>query len=328
MKNNQQWHPATVRAHRDLSPTVREFEIRPEGGVKPWTVGSHLNLQVFVDGREETRSYSLVGLPHGPGANEVYRIAVKRAAPGRGGSRFMWNLETGAELMIGEPNNHFELAFGAPEFLLVAGGIGITPIVGMAQMLAERGANVRMCYAARSADELAYREVLQGALGARLRTLVDEHGERLDLDSEIAALPPRGQLWICGPMPLLDAARTAWAASGRDSADLRFETFGNSGRFEAQAFWVELPRHGLRLTVPADRSLLDVLNDAGVDTLYDCKRGECGLCAVDIVRAEGTVDHRDVFFSPLEKQTCDRLCACVSRVSGGGVVLDSAYRPD
>ena len=291
-------------------------------------MGSHLNVQVLVDAREETRSYSLVGLPHGPGANEVYRIAVKRAAPGRGGSRFMWSLETGAELMIGEPNNHFELAFGASEFLLVAGGIGITPIVGMAQMLAERGANVRMCYAARSAGELAYREVLEGALGARLRTLVDERGERLDLDREIAALPPRGQLWICGPMPLLDAARAAWAASGRDSADLRFETFGNSGRFEAEAFWVELPRHGLRLTVPADRSLLDVLNEAGVDTLYDCRRGECGLCAIDIVRAEGTVDHRDVFFSPHEKQTCDRMCACVSRVSGGGVVLDSAYRPD
>jgi len=328
MKNNLLWHPATVRAHRDLTPTVREFEIRPEGGVKPWTVGSHLNVQVLVDGREETRSYSLVGLPHGPGAREVYRIAVKRADPGRGGSRFMWGLETGAELAIGEPNNHFELAFGAPEFLLVAGGIGITPIVGMAQMLAERGANVRMCYAARSADELAYHEVLRGALGERLRTLCDVAGQRLDLAAEIAALPPGGQLWICGPMPLLDAAREAWAASGRDRADLRFETFGNSGRFEAEPFWVELPRHGLRLEVPAGRSLLDVLNEAGVDTLYDCRRGECGLCAVDIVRAEGSVDHRDVFFSPHEKQACTRMCACVSRVSGGGVVLDSAYRPD
>jgi ferredoxin-NADP reductase len=328
MKNNLQWHPATVRAHRDLSPTVREFEIRPEGGVKPWTVGSHLNVQVLVDDREETRSYSLVGLPHGPGAREVYRIAVKRAAPGRGGSRFMWSLETGAELLIGEPNNHFELAFGAPEFLLVAGGIGITPIVGMAQLLAERGATLRMCYAARSADELAYHEVLRGALGTGLRTFCDDAGQRLDLAAEIAALPPGGQLWICGPMPLLDAAREAWAASGRDSADLRFETFGNSGRFEAQPFWVELPRHGLRLDVPADRSLLDVLNEAGVDTLYDCRRGECGLCAVDIVRAEGSIDHRDVFFSPHEKQACTRMCACVSRVSGGGVVLDSAYRPD
>ena len=101
MKNNLRWHPATVRAHRDLTPTVREFEIRPEGGVKPWTVGSHLDVQVRVQGREETRSYSLVGLPHVPGAAEVYRIAVRRADPGRGGSRFLWCLETGAELAIG-----------------------------------------------------------------------------------------------------------------------------------------------------------------------------------------------------------------------------------
>jgi vanillate O-demethylase ferredoxin subunit len=109
---------------------------------------------------------------------------------------------------------------------------------------------------------------------------------------------------------------------------LRFETFGNTGRFEAQPFWVELPRHQLRLQVPADRSLLDVLNDAGVETLFDCKRGECGLCALDIVRIEGTVDHRDVFFSPHQKSANQQLCACVSRISGGGVVLDSAYRAD
>ena len=83
MKNHLQWHTATVRAHRDLTPTVREFEIRPDGGVLPWTVGSHLNVQVQVRGRAETRSYSLVGLPHDPGASEVYRIAVKRARPGR-----------------------------------------------------------------------------------------------------------------------------------------------------------------------------------------------------------------------------------------------------
>ncbi|HEX3139827.1 MAG TPA: hypothetical protein VHQ87_07220, partial [Rhizobacter sp.] len=167
MKNSQTWHPAHIRAHRDLSPTVREFEIRPEGGVKPWTVGSHLKVRVIADGREDTRSYSLVGLhgtppsrrvapaPEGPGQpwggpaadTDVYRIAVKRAEPGRGGSRFMWGLEDGAELMIGEPNNHFELAFNAPQFLLVAGGIGITPLVGMAQMLANKHADVRMRYA-------------------------------------------------------------------------------------------------------------------------------------------------------------------------------------
>ena len=324
MRNNQDWHPANVRAHRDLSATVREFEIRPEGGVKPWSVGSHLDVRVEVDGRAETRSYSLVGVP----GDEAYRIAVKRAQPSRGGSRFMWGLETGSELSIGEPNNHFELSFNAPQFLLVAGGIGITPIVGMAQMLAARGANVQMRYAVRSAAELVYGDRLQRVLGERLKTFCSDAGERLDIAAEIAALAPRAQLLACGPITLLDALREAWASAGRPAADLRFETFGNSGRFEAQPFWVELPRHGLRLEVPAERSLLDVLNEAGVETLYDCQRGECGLCAVDIVSASGSIDHRDVFFSAHEKRSNQRLCACVSRVHGGGVVLDSAYRPD
>jgi ferredoxin len=127
---------------------------------------------------------------------------------------------------------------------------------------------------------------------------------------------------------MLDAVRAAWAKSGRPAANLRFETFGNSGAQVNQAFVVKLPRHGLELEVPADRSLLDVLEAAGIETLYDCRRGECGLCAMDIVSVHGTIDHRDVFFSAHEKQGNQRVCACVSRVTGGGVVLDTAYRAD
>jgi ferredoxin-NADP reductase len=332
MRHNPQWHAATIRAQRDLSPNVREFEIRPEHGIRPWSVGSHLDLRVWVDGAEQKRSYSLVGLPHeqgdAPGADEVYRIAVRRAEPGRGGSRWLWSLQAGDELLIGEPNNHFEIGLQAPQTLLLAGGIGITPMLGMAQLLARRGSPLRMIYAARTAAELVYAETLRQALGERLRTCCSDQGERFDLDAEIAALPPDGQLALCGPLRLLDAAREAWARAGRPSACLRFETFGNSGRFEAEPFWVELPRHGLRLQVPAESSLLDALEAAGVDMLWDCKRGECGLCALDIVSVQGTVDHRDVFFSRDQQHSNQRLCACVSRISGGGVVLDSAFRPD
>ena len=332
MKHNAQWHSATIRAQRDLSPSVREFEIRPERGVRPWSVGSHLDLRVVVDGREEKRSYSLVGLPlapgDAPGTDEVYRIAARRAEPGRGGSRWLWGLQAGDELLIGEPNNHFEIGWQAPYTLLVAGGIGITPILGMALQLAQRGAPLRMLYAARCTDELIYRDTLQAALGERLCTLCSDAGLRIDLDAEIAALPSGGQLALCGPLRLMDAARAAWQRSGRPAAGLRFETFGNSGQHEAEAFWVELPRHGLRFEVPAGRNLLDMLEEHGVQALSDCRRGECGLCAMDIVQVQGTVDHRDVFFSAEQKQANERLCACVSRVCGGGVVLDSAFRPD
>ena len=187
MKNNAQWHSATLRAQRDLSPSVREFEIRPERGVRAWSVGSHLDLRVFVDGREEKRSYSLVGLPDAqagaPGGDEVYRIAVRRAEPGRGGSRWLWTLQTGDELLIGEPNNHFEIGWQAPHTLLVAGGIGITPILGMAQLLARRGAPLRMLYAARCQDELIYRDTLRSALGDHLQLLCSDAGQRLYLDA-------------------------------------------------------------------------------------------------------------------------------------------------
>ncbi len=324
MKNSLQWHPAHVRSVRDLSPTVRAIDIRPEGGVKPWTVGSHLSVRLPADSGGDTRTYSLVGRFDA----QSYHVAVKRASHSRGGSRYMWSLQPGDELWIGEPNNHFELAFHAPQFLLVAGGIGITPIIGMAQALADKNANVRLCYAARSAEELVMRETLAQTLGDRLATFRSDAGERMDIDAEIAALAPGAHLLACGPLSLLDAVRDAWARAGRPPADLRFETFGNSGRHAAEPFWVEVPRHGLRIEVPADRSLLDALADAGVEALSDCRRGECGLCVMDVLSVEGAIDHRDVFLSEHEHQNNQRLCACVSRVHGGGIVLDTAYRPD
>ena len=329
MFDDTTWQRAHVRALRDLTASVREFELVPEHGVRAWTPGSHLRVRVPLAQRDETRHYSLVGLPAEAASRGAYRIAVKRLEPGRGGSRHLWSLAEGAELAIGEPANHFELAATAPQYLLVAGGIGVTPLVSMARTLAARGAELRMCYAARSADELAYRDELGDALGDRLAIFSGESGERIGLDAEIAALAPGGQLYVCGPIVLLDAAREAWERSGRAIGDLRFETFGNTGRHAAVPFWVELAdRGGRRIEVPADRSLLDVLEDAGIAALSDCRRGECGLCALQIVRSDGVVDHRDVFLSARQKAANERFCSCVSRVSGGGIVLDSAYRPD
>jgi len=132
-------------------------------------------------------------------------------------------------------------------------------------------------------------------------------------------------------LPLMQAAQAAWAAAGRPGERLRFETFGAGGAAPAQAFTVKLPRHGLALEVPPDRSLLEVLEDNGVELLSDCRRGECGLCAVDVLAVEGgRIDHRDVFFAPAQQAEGRRLCACVSRLCGPGasVVLDSAWRPD
>ncbi|UUZ71413.1 PDR/VanB family oxidoreductase [Polaromonas sp. P1(28)-8] len=328
MKSTQTWRPATVAAVRDATPTVREFEIRPaEGAAAPWQAGSHLRLQVLVNGKVQTRSYSLVGLPDGMS----YRIAVKRMDDGRGGSLAMWRLAVGDRLQISDPQNHFQLDLSAPHYLIVAGGIGITPLVMMAQQLQAQcqksGATLRMLYGARTQEELAFLPLLREALGDALQTFVAGRGENMDLAAAIGALPAGGQLYTCGPVSMLEAVRKSWAEAGRPLADLRFETFGSSGRFAAQAFRVRVPRHQVDIMVPADTTLLDALESAGVESIFDCRRGECGLCAMDVLALEGEIDHRDVFLSEHEKQQNTRICTCVSRVVGS-LTLDSSYRPE
>jgi len=326
MKSEIHWMPARVLSTRDLSPTVREFRIRPDAApCSAYEPGAHLQLQVLA-GRMQTRSYSLVGEPDG----EAWRIAVKRLDAGRGGSLAMWRLAAGDRLLVSEPQNHFPLDLAAPAYLVVAGGIGITPLVFMAQRLAaqaeRRGASVRMLYGARSEDELAYLPELQAALGAQ-RVQAHVGAAPIDFAAEIAALPPGAQVYTCGPVPMLEAVKRAWHDAGRAPADLRFETFGSSGRLPTQAFTVRIPRHGLSIEVPANSTLLEALDAAGVQTLWDCRRGECGLCAMDVLAVDGEIDHRDVFLSAHEKQAGTRICACVSRAVGT-LTIDSAYRPD
>lgn len=327
MKSDLQWMQAQVVALRDLTPTVREFELRPESGeALPYEPGAHLQVQVMTaQDRLQTRSYSLVG----EGDGRSWRIAVKRLDDGRGGSLAMWRLAPGDRLQVSAPQNHFPLDLSAPGYLLVAGGIGITPLVLMAERLgahAKRsGVPVRMLYGARHSGEFAYLAQLQAAL--REGVSAHEGTAPIDFAAAIAALPPGGQLYTCGPVPMLEAVQRAWEAAGRAPADLRFETFGSSGRLAAQAFTVRIPRHDLAITVPADCTLLEALDAAGVETLWDCKRGECGLCAMDVLAVDGEIDHRDVFLSEHEKQATTRICACVSRAVGT-LTLDSAYRPD
>jgi len=334
MKSDIHWMPARISATKDLSPTVREFEITPESGeVAGHEPGAHLQVQVLVGapgaGRMQNRSYSVVGAPDG----RSWRIAVKRLDDGRGGSLAMWRLAVGDRLLVSEPQSHFGLDLTAPGYLLVAGGIGITPLVYMAQRLAalagRGGVPVRMLYGARNEAELAYLPTLREALAPHPSASVQAHTgpAPIDFAAEIAALPTGGQLYTCGPVPMLEAVKRAWAAAGRPQADLRFETFGSSGRLPTQAFEVRIPRHGLAISVPAGSTLLEALEGAGVQTLWDCRRGECGLCAMDVLAVDGELDHRDVFLSEHEKAAGRRICACVSRAVGT-ITLDSAWRPD
>ena len=187
----------------------------------------------------------------------------------------------------------------------MAGGIGITPLVYMAQRLARAGRRsgvpVRMLYGARSEDELAYLPELQRGAGRR-GCRPTPGGAPIDFAAEIAALPPGGQLYTCGPVPMLEAVKRAWARRRpRRRPTCASRPSAAAAACAAQAFEVRIPRHDLAIEVPADSTLLEALEAAGVQTLWDCRRGECGLCAMDVLAVDGEIDHRDVFLSEHEK---------------------------
>lgn len=324
------WRAARLVATRDLTHDIRLFEIAPAGdeagaatsGFVAPSPGSHILIEVLIGDRVETRSYSTVG-PCGDG---LYRIAVKRLKASRGGSAYMWRLSPGARLKIAAPRNQFDLAWHKPGYLLLAGGIGITPIYSMALALAAANAPVRLLYAVRSKADLAFGDELGAELGDRLALFVDADGNRLDLEPEISALAPGGEFYVCGPLGLMEMARQAWAGSGRPATLMRFETFGNGGRLATVPFHVAIPRLGLDFDVGADETLLDALEKAGVAMISDCRKGECGLCTLPVLAADGPLDHRDVFFSGEEKAKNSKLCTCVSRLGGGILTLDTCDR--
>ncbi|TGN74166.1 oxidoreductase [Bradyrhizobium yuanmingense] len=313
---------ARLGATRDLTPDVRLFEIEPDCPLIKATPGSHIDVRVPTDTQPQLRSYSLVG----PCADRLCRIAVKRLASSRGGSIGMWRLKAGEQLTIFEPTNSFELSYDRPDYLLLAGGIGITPIYTMALALKRAGANFRLLYAARSRRDLPLADELATYIGERLQLFVGEDGQRIDIGGEIAQLDVRGELYVCGPFGMLDAAKQLWSQAGRPATHLRYETFGNTGGFADAPFKIRVPRLGLEIDVPAHRSMLEALEDAGVNMILGCRRGECGLCGLPILEASAEVDHRDVFFSTEERATNSKLCTCVSRLARGYVTIDTPDR--
>lgn len=323
MRFAETWSSCTVATVRDVAPQIREFVLRPDGGTGAFAVGSHINVSLLIDGQPQIRSYSLVG----EAGSDGYRIAVRLAPDSRGGSRAMWALTAGARVEVSNPCALIELDWRRPAYCLIAGGIGITPMVGIAAALARRGADVTLHYCVRSRREAAFLDELATLLGDRLVVHAGDEGARLDLDATFAALPADALAVLCGPMRLLEAARRSWNGLGRAVSDLRYETFGSSGLLPTEAFRVRILPSGEEIVVAQGETLLHALNTAGHDVMSDCERGECGVCALDVVGVDGQIDHRDVFFSDHQKQENRKMCACVSRAVGT-VTIDTLYRRD
>lgn len=321
MRNRLEWRRGIVTRAETIAADVRLLDFAVDGALPRFDPGSHSNFKVSLGEGQAIRTYSCLPAPAGH-----IRVAVKQHEHSRGGSRFMWGLEAGTAIELSVPENRFELAWRAPYYLLMAGGIGITPIFGMAQALQRRGIPFRLVYGGRSRAVMAFADALESELGDHVVVHAGDAGGRIDVAAEIAALPDNGELYVCGPIDMLNAVKAAWAAAGRPMGRLRYEVFGDSGLFAEGPFSVEVKGLGRSVAVRPDQTLLEALLGAGVDMIYDCQRGECGLCAVDIIEHDGPIDHRDVFFSDEEKHEGTRMCACVSRLASGRAVIDVGYR--
>lgn len=285
-------------------------ELEPLAGALPaWTPGAHIDL---ILPSAPVRQYSLCGDPSAP----RYRIAVLRETESRGGSRAVHErLRPGDEVVLREPKNHFVLE-PAPEYLFIAGGIGITPLLPMVREVAASGARWRLLYLGGSRSRMPFRDELAEIDAERITIFSSDEGSRADLTAEVAA-SPGALVYACGPERMLTALTETVP-----SEHLRVEYFAAPEvEYEPGGpFRIRLDRSGLELDVLPEESILDVLRGAGVDVLTDCEEGICGSCETRVV--EGEVEHRDFVLTAQEKARSDCLMVCVSRASCPLLVLD------
>ena len=312
-----------------LTDAITEFRLRdPAGKALPgFAAGAHLRVPVAPGGTAAWRHYSLVngdGRAGATAAPSVYRIAVRRDDGGQGGSLWMHTqVKAGSRLVTSAPVNAFALDERAEDAVLIAGGIGVTPIVSMAAALTAAGRRYRVHYSARHPDQLALVDELMALAGGNLSLYADQEPmPALDLAALLDGLAPTQPIYACGPAGMIDAVLALASARGWSRDDLHFELFSAPAPGAAdRAFEVELRQSGRVLAVPAGQTILDAMLAAGLDPLYDCKRGECGVCQVPVLA--GDIDHRDYCLSEAQRCAGDVMQICVSRASSGRLVLDA-----
>ena len=325
--------PATLQLRvveaRSLNPLIRMLRLAGENGspLPGFSAGAHIRVQVSLpDGQKDWRHYSLINSQARAEATEApreYLIAVRREDDGRGGSRFMHEgLQAGDSLLIEVPKNDFPVHAGGARAVLIAGGIGVTPLVSMAASRKAAGAPVRMHYAGRSRELMAFLPELQQMLGEDLRLHTDaEAGAPLDIAALLDDCAGDDQLYVCGPKVMLDAVLAATQARGWTHGRVHFELFTTPAVEEGDhPFEVVLAQSGQTYTVPGNQTILDCLIENGCDPMYDCKRGECGVCATPVM--EGEIDHRDYVLTAREKAEGNVMQICISRCKGQRLVLD------
>jgi vanillate O-demethylase ferredoxin subunit len=310
-----------VAARTQEAEDIVSFELAAGDGapLPPFAAGAHIDVEVRPG---LVRQYSLC---NDPSEAHRYLIAVLREPRSRGGSSGMHDeVQVGATLRIGTPRNHFPLA-PAANILLFAGGIGITPILCMAERLAQARADFTLHYCCRSPGRAAFRErIAASGFAGRVRFHFDSEGEdrRLDLDAVLARVSADTHLYVCGPPGYIEAVTAAARGLGWSEDRLHLEYFGAAPQAQEgdRPFDIQIASTGKVYTVPADRPVIRVLEEHGIEVPVSCEQGVCGTCITRVL--QGTPDHRDQYFTDEERGRNDQFTPCCSRAKSGVLVLD------
>lgn len=307
---------------RHETASIRAFElVDPTGAnLPPFTAGAHVDVLTPAG---LTRQYSLCNRPD---ERHRYVIGVLDAPDSRGGSRSLHaRVQVGDDLEVSAPRNHFPLDATATSSLLVAGGIGITPLLGMAEHLASVGAPFALHYCVRTATAAAFHgRLMRADLAGSVSIHADDGppAQKLSLDALLSSSAAGTHLYVCGPAGLIDAAFAAARRKGWPESHLHREYFGNVPNASTRdvAFDIELRRSGLRIHVESAQSALEALGAAGIDVPHSCEQGVCGTCLTKVL--SGIPDHRDAFLGDDERAGNDCFLPCCSRSLSPVLVLD------
>jgi vanillate monooxygenase ferredoxin subunit len=301
------------------TPEVRCFELEATDGrsLPPITPGAHIDVHLS---KGLIRQYSLW---NGPEDTETYFIGVKREPQSRGGSAAMHALAEGQQLMISEPRNNFELVQASSPSLLLAGGIGITPLLSMARHLKARGFESSLHLFSRSEVLSPFAALLKNVLGAEIHAGLMPP----DLDNVIEDLLRRegdnAHLYICGPGPFMSLVRERAAKAQWPESNIHLEYFSAQPTIFAivdEPFEVVLHRSGRTISVKSGQTIIQAMEESGVPVLTSCEQGVCGTCVTGVI--EGEPDHRDQYFNSAEHASGKVITPCVSRCKGKRLVLD------
>ncbi len=310
--------PLRVTRNDQIADGIHLLEFRDAGGkeLPQFSAGAHITIRV-PNGL--LRKYSLC---NDPAERDRYQVAVKREVAGRGGSSTLIDrAKLGDELYIAPPVNDFALPQRAQDFLFIAGGIGITPIMAMIRQVQKEGKRFRLYYCTRSPETTAFIEELSRPDYKDNVVIHHDHGDpscSLDLKPILAERKNREHLYCCGPRPLMEAVREMtehWSSTA-----VHFEAFSEADVHKAtdRSFKVKLAKTGKTVEVAADKTIMEVLRENGVDVPSSCETGTCGTCRTRLI--EGEADHRDLVLHAHERG--NTIMICVSRAKGDKITID------